>query len=75
MYRELSGIVLTPDWEGTRVEASPASLCCVLEQAHYPSLLLVQPRTSRSLITVILLVGRKESNQTNKCKLDFRVEE
>ena len=31
-----------------------------------PSLVLVQPRNTRPYITERLLVGRKESNQTNK---------
>ena len=32
----------------------------------YPSLVLVQPRKTRPCITERLLMGRKESNQTNK---------
>ena len=32
----------------------------------YPSLVLVQPRKTRPYITERLLMGRKESNQTNK---------
>ena len=32
----------------------------------YPSLVLVQPRKIRPYITERLLMGRKESNQTNK---------
>ena len=31
----------------------------------YPSLVLVQPRKTRPYITERLLLGRKESNQTN----------
>ena len=31
-----------------------------------PSLVLVQPRKTRPFLTVRLLMGRKESNQTNK---------
>ena len=31
-----------------------------------PSLVLVQPRKTRPVITERLLMGRKESNQTNK---------
>ena len=31
-----------------------------------PSLVLVQPRKTRPFITERLLIGRKESNQTNK---------
>ena len=46
------------------VRASPASLRCVLEQEH-PSLELVQPRKTRSFISERLLMGRKESEQTN----------
>ena len=33
-----------------------------------PSLVLVQPRKTRHFITERLLMGRKESNQTNKKK-------
>ena len=32
----------------------------------YPSLVLVQPRKTRPCLTERLLMGRKESNQTNK---------
>ena len=32
----------------------------------YPSLVLVQPRKTSPYITERLLMGRKESNQTNK---------
>ena len=34
----------------------------------YPSLVLVQPRKTRPCLTERLLMGRKESNQTNKQK-------
>ena len=41
-----------------------ASLRCA---SHInPSLVLVQPRKTRPFITERLLMGRKESNQTNK---------
>ena len=50
----------------TRVQASLASLRCVLEHEHSPSLVLVQPRKTRPFITERLLMGRKESNQTKK---------
>ena len=33
-----------------------------------PSLVLVQPRKTRSYVKERLLMGRKESNQTNKTK-------
>ena len=39
--------------------------CCV-EPTIYPSLVLVQPRKTRPYITERLLMGCKESNQTNK---------
>ena len=41
---------------------------CVLEQGTLssPSLVLVQPTKTRPFITERLLMGRKESNQTNK---------
>ena len=38
----------------------------VLEQNIYPSLVLMQPRKTRSCLTERLLIGCKESNQTNK---------
>ena len=53
--------------EGLRVGASPASLRCGPWARHiYPSLVLVQPRKTRPYITERLLMGRKESNQTNQ---------
>ena len=55
--------------EGPRVRASPASLRCGPWARHiYPSLVLVRPRKTRPYITERLLMGRKESNQTNKQK-------
>ena len=46
---------------------SLASLRCGPRARHiYPSLVLVQPRKTRSYITEKLLMGRKESNQTIK---------
>ena len=38
----------------------------VLEQDIYSSLVLVQPRKTCPCLTERLLMGRKESNQTNK---------
>ena len=53
--------------EGPRVRASPASLRCGPWARHiYPSLVLVQPRKTRPCLTERLLMGRKESKQTNK---------
>ena len=37
-------------------------------ESHHTSLVLVQPRKNRPYITERLLMGRKESNQTNKQK-------
>ena len=49
------------------VRASPASLRCGPWARHiYPSLVLVQPMKTRPCLTERLLMGRKESNQTNK---------
>ena len=53
--------------EGPWVRAPPASLRCGPSERHiYPSLVLVQHRKTRPFITEKLLIGRKESNQTNK---------
>ena len=51
-----------------RVQASPVSLRCGPWAIHInPSLVLVQPqRKTRPCLTERLLMGRKESNQTNK---------
>ena len=52
---------------GPRVRASPASLRCGPWARHiYPSLVLVQPGKNRPFLTERLLIGCKESNQTNK---------
>ena len=54
--------------EGPQVPASQVSLPCGPLARHiYPSLVLVEPRKTRPYITDILLMGRKESNQTNHC--------
>ena len=54
---------LTQD-QGPSVRASPASLRCA--SRINPSLVLVQPRKTCPFITERLLMGRKESNQSNK---------
>ena len=62
-----SGRVLDSRPRGPRVRASEASLRCGPRARHiYPSLELVQPRKTRPCLTERLLMGRKESNQTNK---------
>ena len=53
--------------ESPRVRALPVSLHCVLEQdTLILSLVLVQPRKTPPYIAERLLMGCKESNQTNK---------
>ena len=55
---------------GPRVGASPVSLHCGPWARHiYRSLVLFQPRKNRPYITERLLMGRKESNQTNKISI------
>ena len=50
-------------------------LCSLSKGARhiYPSLVLVQPRKTRTYITERLLMGRKESNQTKNKTGDYRV--
>ena len=68
-FRERSGSVvecLTWD-QRQRVRASPASLRCGPWARHiYHSLVRVQSRKTSPCLTEGLLMGRKESNQTNK---------
>ena len=50
----------------SRVRASPASLRCgPWARLIYPSLVLVQPKKTCPCLTERLLMGCKESNQTN----------
>ena len=62
----LSGRVLDSRPKGR--EFKPHRRHCVvsLSKNIKPSLVLVQPRKTRPFITERLLIGRKESNQTNK---------
>ena len=62
----LSGRVLDSRPRGRGFE--PHRRHCVVSLSKYinPSLVLVQPRKTRPYITERLLMGRKESNQTNK---------
>ena len=57
----LSGRVLDSRPKGRGVTA-----LWFLRRTHLPSIVLVRPRKIRPYITEILLMGRKESNQTNK---------
>ena len=60
----LSGRVLDSRPKGLRFEPHRLHCVVVLEQ----DLVLVQPRKTRPCITERLLMGHKESNQTNKQK-------
>ena len=61
-----SGRVLDSRPKGRGVEPHRRHCAVSLSKNINPSLVLVQPRKTRPYITEILLMGRKESNQTNK---------
>ena len=70
----LSGRVLDSRPRGRGFEPHRHHCVVSLSQNINPSLVLVQPRKTRPFITERLLMGRKESNQTNKQnKLNFSV--
>ena len=63
----LSGRVLDSRLRGRRFK--PHLLHCIVvpeQDTFYPSLVLVQPRKTRPCLNERLLMGHKESNQTNK---------
>ena len=62
----LSGRVLDSRPKGRRFEPHQRHCVVSLSKNINPSLVLVQPRKTRPFITERLLMGRKESNQTNK---------
>ena len=62
----LSGRVLDSRPKGRGFEPHWHHCVVSLSKNIYPSLVLVQPRKTRPFITERLLMGRKESNQTNK---------
>ena len=62
----LSGRVLDSRPKGRGLEPHPRHCVVSLSKNINPSLVLVQPRKTRPFITERLLLGRKESNQTNK---------
>ena len=66
----LSGRVLDSRPKGRGFEPHRCHCIVVLEQDIYPSLVLVQPRKTCPCLTERLLMGRRESNQTNKQKLN-----
>ena len=62
----LSGRVLDSRPKGRGFEPHRRHGVVSLSKNINPSLVLVQPRKTRPFITERLLMGRKESNQTNK---------
>ena len=57
---------LTQDRGAKGSRLTGVTLLCPLARLINPSLVLVQPRKTRPFITKRLLMGRKESNRTNK---------
>ena len=64
--RERSSRLLDSTPRGRRFEPHRRHGVLSLSKNNNPSLVLVQPMKTRPFITEILLMGRKESNQTNK---------
>ena len=62
----LGGRVLDSRPKGSGFEPHWRHCIVSLSKNINPSLVLVQPRKTRPFITERLLMGRKESNQTNK---------
>ena len=62
----LSGRVLDSRPKGRGFEPHRRHCVVSLSKNINPSLVLVRPRKTRPFITERLLMGRKESNQTNK---------
>ena len=62
---------LTQDLRAAGLSLAVYLRCGPLARHIYPSLVLVQPRKTRPYITERLLMGRRESNQTNKNKHVF----
>ena len=62
----LSGRVLDSRPKGRGFEPQRHHCVVSLSKNINPSLVLVQPRKTRPFITERLLIGRKESKQTNK---------
>ena len=65
----LSGRALDSRPKGRGFEPHRCHCVVSLSKNINPSLVLVQPRNTCPFITERLLMGRKESNQTNKQKL------
>ena len=69
----LSGRVLDSRPKGRGFEPHRRHCVVSLSKNINPSLVLVQPRKTRPFITERLLMGRKETNQTNKSVVDHSV--
>ena len=67
----LSGRVLDSRPKGRGFEPHRRHCVVSLSKNINPSLVLVQPRKTRPFITERLLMGRKESNQTNHTMVIF----
>ena len=65
----LSGRVLDSRPKGRGFEPHWCHCVVSLSKNINPSLVLAQPRKTRPIITERLLMGRKESNQTNKTNI------
>ena len=70
----LSGRVLDSRPRGLGFEPYRRHCVVSLSKNINPSLVLVQPRKTRPYITERLLMGRKESNQTNKTEANITFE-
>ena len=57
---------LTRDGRAVGSSRTGITVLCPLARHINPSLVLVQPRKTHPYVTERLLMGRKESNQTNK---------
>ena len=70
----LSGRVL--DWRPRARWFEPHRRHCVVSLSTNinPSLVLVQPRKTHPFITERLLMGHKESNQTNKNNFHYKIQ-
>ena len=69
----LSGRVLDSRPKGRGFEPHQRHCVVSLSKNINPSLVLVQPRKTHPFITERLLMGRKESNQTNKHEISNNV--
>ena len=65
----LSGRALDSIPRGCRFKSHQLHCVVSLSKNFNPSLVLVQPRKTRPFITERLLMGRRESNQTNQTKM------